>query len=313
MITFPPGEILAELVRSEVVESVHLGHMVLLDATGAIQLSLGEPSALVYPRSTIKSIQASAMVRHGLQLEPRLLALVCSSHSGSPMHQDGALQILALAGLDESALKNAKDKPLGEKDRFAWGVGEPTRLAMNCSGKHSGMLLTCVTNKWSTDDYLDPSHPLQIACREELEILSGEKVSVVSVDGCGAPLFLISIEGLAKAIHAITVSTDPIHSQVVQACRDFPEMVAGEGRLTTRLMRDIPGLFMKEGAEGVEIGSLPDGRTFVFKISDGTNRSFGPLVVAALNEFGVSCAPEIVPVLGGGEVIGSLRAKITRG
>lgn len=302
------GEILAEVTRSGLVESHHSGHLVLLAADGSVQLCRGNSSIPIFPRSTIKAIQASAMVRSGLHLEPRLLALVAASHSGSDIHQSAVREILALASLDENALQNTHDRPIGEDERRAWGSKPATSLAQNCSGKHAGMILTCVTNNWPITNYLDPTHPLQIACRKELEDLAGEEVSLVSVDGCGAPLFVITLMGLARAIHFITISDDPIHQSVIQACRDFPEMVAGEGRLTTRKMREIPGLFMKEGAEGVEVGSLPDGRTFVFKINDGSGRAFGALVDAALEKFGLPSTEEKMPIYGGKEVIGSIRA-----
>jgi L-asparaginase II len=313
MTNFSAGQTLAEITRSGVVESVHTGHLVILNSDGSVHLTKGDPTQLTYPRSTIKSIQTSAMIRSGLKLEPRLLALVSASHSGASMHQDGALEILASVGLGEKDLQNAKDKPLGETERRAWGNQEPTRLAMNCSGKHAGMLATCVAAGWPTATYLDPAHPLQTAIKKELENLAGEDVALTSADGCGAPLFLISLFGLARAMRAITISTNPIHQSVVQACRDFPEMVAGENRLTTRLMREIPGLFMKEGAEGVEVATLADGRTIVFKISDGSIRPFETLMVAALAEFGINVEDKTERIYGGSEAIGSMRACITRG
>lgn len=304
------AEVLAEVTRDDVIESQHRGHLVLFNADGTLKMSRGNPAMLIYPRSSIKSIQASAMVRAGLDLEPRLLALVAASHSGSQLHQSAVLEILALGGLNESALRNTRDRPLGNVERRDWGANAPTSLAHNCSGKHAGMLLTCVINKWPTDNYLDASHPLQIMCRQELETLANEAVSHTSVDGCGAPLFLISLFGLTEAIHEITISEDSIHREVVQACRDFPEMVAGQGRLTTRMMREIPGLFIKEGAEGVNIGSLPDGRAFAFKIEDGSSRAMGALVVAVLSEFGVSVPPENTPIYGGNKVVGTIRAHL---
>ncbi len=302
------GELLAEVVRGGVVESRHNGHLILLAADGRVRLSRGNPSLLVYPRSSIKSIQASAMVRSGMQLEPRLLALVAASHSGSEMHQSAVREILFKAKLDELSLKNAMDKPLGEEDRIKWGNKPGTSLAQNCSGKHSGMLLTCVTSGWPTESYLDPHHPLQLACRAELESLAQEEISHVSIDGCGAPLFLVSLLGLARAIQNLTISEDPIHQSVLHACRDFPEMVAGEGRLVTRKMREIPGLFLKEGAEGVLVASLPDGRTLALKIDDGSSRALGLLLVAGLQEFGVDSLSEAIPIYGGKQVVGSIRA-----
>lgn len=304
------SEVLAEVTRGDVIESQHRGHLVLLNADGTLKLSRGNPATLIFPRSSIKSIQASAMVRAGLTLEPRLLALVASSHSGSQMHLSAVLEILTLGGLNESALLNTHDRPIGDDERREWGSKAPTALAQNCSGKHAGMLLTCVINNWPTHNYLDPEHPLQVLCRQELENLANEAVSLTSIDGCGAPLFLISVLGLAEAIHQITISKDPIHHSVLQACREFPEIVAGRGRLTTRKMSEVPGLFMKEGAEGVNVGSLPDGRTFAFKIEDGSSRALGALVVAALNEFGVASPSENTPIYGGKRVVGAICAHL---
>lgn len=310
MINSVDSEVLAEVTRDEIVESQHRGHLVMFNADGTLKMSRGNPATLIYPRSSIKSIQASAMVRSGLNLEPRLLALVAASHSGTQMHQHAVLEILALGGLNESALLNTTDRPLGEDERREWGSKPPTSLAQNCSGKHAGMLLTCVLNNWPTHNYLDASHPLQMIIRQELETLASEGVSFTSVDGCGAPLFLISLLGLGEAIHEITISKDPIHRSVLQACRDFPEMVAGEDRLATRMMREVSGLFMKEGAEGVNIGSLPDGRAFAFKIEDGSSRALGTVVVAVLSEFGITVPAENTPIYGGNKVVGSIRAHL---
>ncbi len=300
--------VLAEYVRSGVVESEHRGYLVALAADGSTTLALGDIEHLFFPRSTVKSIQAAAMVRHGLQLPPHLLAFAASSHSGSAEHINLAREILALAQLDESALQCMLDRPLGERERRAWGDNPPTRIAMNCSGKHSAMLLTCVINGWPIENYLDPTHPLQIACREELENLSGEKITLTSTDGCGAPLFLISVVGLARAIRAITISQDPIHTSVLAASKAHPENVAGVGRLTTEMMQAVPGLYMKDGAEAVEVASMPDGRTLVFKISDGSLRPFKTVLHAGLQRLGVESPYEVEHVLGGGKVIGEIRA-----
>ena len=300
--------VLAEVVRSGVVESQHRGFLVALNADGSVNLELGESSHLIFPRSTVKSFQAAAMVRNGLQLEPRLLALGASSHSGSAEHIAAVREILATVNLDETALQCMLDKPLGEPERRAYGDQAPSRIAMNCSGKHAAMLVTCVNNGWSIDDYLDADHPLQVACREELEILSGEKITLTSTDGCGAPLFLISVAGLARAIRAITISTDVAHTSVLEASRAFPEMVAGVGRLTTTMIREVAGLYMKDGVEAVEVASMPDGRTLVFKVSDGSLRPFRALVHAGLKRLGVDSPYETEVVLGGGKVIGEIRA-----
>jgi L-asparaginase II len=305
--TLTVGEVLAEVTRSDIVESVHAGHMVLLNADGSILFQKGDPTLNIYSRSSLKSIQASAMVRAGLDIEPRLLALVCASHAGTPMHQQGAQAILAKAGLDEHSLQCVLDRPLDEELRR---TAEPTRLAMNCSGKHAGMLATCVINGWPIDSYLDPAHPLQRAIKAEVEEMSGENIAGISIDGCGAPLFLFSLLGLARAIRNLTISTDQVHQEVAQACRDFPEMVSGPGRLATRMMQNIDGLFMKDGAEAVNVASLADGRTLAIKISDGNARAMPAITAAALAKFGIDAREVPVNTLGAGLPVGIIRATL---
>jgi len=302
--------VLAEYIRDGVVESEHRGFLAALNADGSIFKSLGDVETKIFPRSTIKCAQASAMVRSGLDLEPRLLALAQSSHSGGQMHMDGVREILASVGLAESALQCALDRPLGDAERRAWGENPPTQIAMNCSGKHAAMLATCVKNGWPIENYLEASHPLQLAIRSELEELAGEKISLTSTDGCGAPLFLLSLIGLARAVREITISTDPVHQRVMSAARAFPEMVGGIGRHNTEMMQQVPGLFMKDGAEAVNVCSLIDGRTFVFKVSDGSLRAFRTIVHACLKDFGIDTALTPEKVMGGPRVIGTIRATI---
>jgi len=306
LISLNIGEVLAELIRNDVVESQNVGHFVALDSDGSILLSKGDPNQLIYPRSSYKSILAAAMVRNGSPLESRLLALTCASHSGLSMHQNGALEILVLAGLSEDSLQNVIGKPLDEVAALA--TSEASRLAMNCSGKHAGMLIACVVNGWPTNNYLDSEHPLQLAFKAELENLSGEKISHTAIDGCGAPLFLISLIGLARAIRSLTISTDPVHQRVVQACRDFPEMVAGPDRMSTIFMKKFPGLFMKSGAESIMVASVPDGRTFAYKVNDGGVRPRLALTVAGLKLLGIETNDESEKTYGGDQVVGSIRA-----
>ena len=199
---------LAEVIRNEMVESVHYGHLVLLNSEGEIQLAIGDINLPIFPRSCVKPLQARAMVNAGLNLEPKLLALVTASHSGSETHIEIVRQILNSVGLAESALQCALDKPLGEVERKKWGDAEPTRIAMNCSGKHAGMLATCITNNWPIENYLAMDHPLQKLILEEIESASGEKSVNKTFDGCGAPLFAISTLGLARAIQNVTVGAE---------------------------------------------------------------------------------------------------------
>ena len=237
-----------------------------------------------------------------------LLALACASHSGSKAHQDGALAILNSVGLDENALQNILDRPIGVLERKEWGDKEPTRLAMNCSGKHAAMVATCAINGWPIESYRDPSNPLQVAIRAELETLANEKVAKISVDGCGAPLFLQSLIGMARAFHNLAISKDPVHQSVIAACLANPEMVAGIGRSDTELMKSVPGLFLKIGAEGVQAGFMPDGSTVIFKVSDGSDRAHTVILQDAFTKLGFNFEVKHPEVLGGGKVIGEIRA-----
>jgi L-asparaginase II len=197
---------------------------------------------------------------------------------------------------------------LDPKERAAWGDKAPTSLAANCSGKHSAMLATCVANNWDIKSYKDPSHPLQIAIKREFEELSGETISKVAVDGCGAPLFALSLKALATAVRNLTISSDQIHQRVVNACRTNPVLVSGVGRLPTLLMEKVNGLFVKDGAEGVMIISTSKGEVIVWKMSDGSQRGAGALAVATLSHLGISVEIEREKVLGDGQVVGEIRA-----
>jgi L-asparaginase II len=290
------------------VESVHNGHLLILDASGRDLLKIGDIDQLIYPRSAVKSLQASAMLRAGLKVTGEQLALACASHAGSRAHLDVALSTLHSVGLDESALRNTPDKPLDPAERAAWGDKAPTSLAANCSGKHSAMVATCVTNGWDLENYKSPEHPLQRAIATEFEKLSGEKITKIGVDGCGAALFAISLRALAYAIRNLTLSNEAIHQEVVKACRNNPIMVSGVGRLPTLLMQKVPGLFVKDGAEGVMIMSTPKGEVIVWKMSDGSQRGNAPLSIATLSHLGISVELEREYVLGDGRVVGEIRA-----
>lgn len=315
---------LAHVVRGELVESLHRGHLVTLAPDGAPSLVLGDPGVTMWPRSTVKPLQAVAMVRHGLDLPERLLALAAASHNGEPEHLAGVREILAGVGLDEQALRNTPDLPWGTGARRDWlaaGRGEEP-LAQNCSGKHAAMIATCVAAGWDREHYLDPDHPLQVAIRETIEEFAGVPVATATVDGCGAPLFSTTVTGLARAFARVAAAPerDPEapEAKVARAMSVHPQMVAGGSRPTTTLMRAIPGLVAKDGADGVFVAAAGDGRAVAFKILDGSERPLAPVMVAALDDLGVLAGAEVDrdaveslrerPVLGAGRPIGAIRA-----
>lgn len=304
----------AQLVRGGVVEGVHYGSVVVLAADGTVELQLGDIEAAFYPRSALKPLQAVAMVRAGLPLDGELLSLAAASHSGEERHLAAARRILELAGRTEDELRNIPDLPYGPAVRDAWvrAGRPPSRLAQNCSGKHAAMLMTAGLNGWSLDDYLDPAHPLQQAVAETVEDLTGQPVAQVTVDGCGAPLFSVSLHGLARAAARLTTApAGTPEARVADAMRAHAEMASGSDRDVAALMRAVPGLLTKDGFEGVQTAALPDGRAVAVKISDGADRARGPVAAAALARAGVDPALltdfTSAPLLGGGAVVGGLR------
>jgi L-asparaginase II len=256
------------------------------------------------------------MVAAGLKLPPNLLALVCASHDGRLEHLQAAREILASAGLDESALRNTKDLPLDDDAArdVVRGGGVATSLLMNCSGKHSGMLATCITCGWATDEsYLNRDHELQKLITAMMPEMIGEEVANIVVDGCGAPAHAMTLAGLARGFRAVAMAKAGSPARVVSdAMRQYPQMVGGPTRDVSLLMAGISGLVAKDGAEGVYAAALPDGRAIALKIADGANRARPPLMRAALVALGVDISGVderafSSPIFGHGKVVGEVR------
>lgn len=308
------AEVLAQVRRGDLVESAHRGHLVALDAGGAPVRRGGEPATIVYPRSSLKPVQAVAMLRAGLDLDAELLALACASHSGEPGHLDGVRRILAGVGLAEADLRNTPAPPTDYEAAYAWRAAghEPaSSLTQNCSGKHAAMLATCRAAGWDTAGYLDPAHPLQRAVKDTLEELSGERVGAEGVDGCGAPLLGITLTGLARAFGRLAAAPEGTDEHLVaRAMSRYPEWVGGTDRDVTTLMRGVPGSVAKDGAEGVYAIGLADGSAVACKIADGASRARAVVLVAGLAALGVGAPAELAeyPVLGHGRQVGAIRA-----
>jgi len=310
---------LAVTTRNGHDESVHYGAVVALESDGSVAFALGDAGAVVFPRSSTKPIQATAMVTSGLSLPPRLLALVCASHDGRAEHLSTAKEILATAGLTEDALGNTADYPLDPdaQDAAIRAGGVKTALQMNCSGKHSGMLATCVHNGWDLESYLHVDHPLQQRITEMVPQLAGEEASFIGVDGCGAPAHALSLTGLARAFRSVALApSSSAAGQVATAIRQHPEMLGGPTRDITLLIQGVPGLMGKDGAEGVFAIALPDGRSIALKISDGANRARPPVMKFALQALGVDVSavdPRAFDsvIFGHGKPVGSVRVTAT--
>ena len=307
--------VVAHVVRSGFVESVHHGSVVALGANGSTLLSIGDVTGPMFPRSSSKPIQALAMLRGGLDLDGELLALAAASHSGEVFHLEGVQRILVGAGLSEQDLQNTPDLPYDESERKAWiaaGRG-PTSLAQNCSGKHAAMLATCVAAGWDTATYREPQHPLQQLIAQTLADLSGESVAATGTDGCGAPVMAVSLTGLARAFSRLAAAPERTdEAKVAAAIRAYPQWVGGTRRDLTALIRGVPGLIAKDGAESVYAVGLADGRCVALKIADGGQRARPVVMAAALRRLGIDAEvlDELAnaPVLGHGQVVGSIVA-----
>ncbi|MET8854846.1 asparaginase [Streptomyces sp. NPDC004579] len=315
--TGAPGTVpvLAEVVRSGFVEGHHRGSLVVLAADGTVELALGEVTAPVFPRSSNKPMQAAGILRAGLDLAGERLALAAASHSGEIFHRDLVQKMLVEHGLDAGQLQCPPDLPLDpvEAETYLASGAVRDRVTMNCSGKHTAMLAVCAQRGWSTESYLDPGHPLQQLIHSVVEEAAGEPVAAVGTDGCGAPLMAITLTGLARAFRSFVLAAPgSAERRVADAMRAHPEYVAGTRRPDTWLMREVPGVLSKMGAEAVQAVALPDGRALAFKIDDGGTRALGPVLARGLDLLGVT-GPVVTrigaaPLLGGGREVGEIRA-----
>jgi L-asparaginase II len=312
-----PGSsvVLAEVVRSGFVEGVHRGSLVVLDADGSVLAARGDVASPVFPRSCNKLMQATGLVELGYAGREEQLAIAAASHWGEPSHLDLVRGILASAGLDESALRTPPDWPYGPpvRDDLLRAGGGPEPIIMNCSGKHAAMLAVCVERSWPLDDYRAPGHPLQQHLVATIARMAGEKPVATGTDGCGAPVSALSLTALARAFSG-AVQADPSSPEriVADAMRAHPEYVGGFASDVTLFMQGVPGLLVKDGAEGVYAAALDDGRAVAFKVDDGAARPRPPVLAAVLRSLGVEAAAldelaEVV-LLGGGQPVGSVRA-----
>jgi L-asparaginase II len=297
----------AVLERGGIVESRHRGIAALVDPDGKVIEHLGSAKRLIYPRSAVKPLQVIAMRRAGLMLDDAQLAVSSASHQGTPAHIALVEAILRDAGLSEADLQCPLAWPGNPTARAK--ASEETRLAFNCSGKHAAFLASCVVAGFDTKTYLSADHPLQQLVEQVLEEYSGEKILHSSVDGCGAPLHAMTVEGLARAIGKFT-ATD---SDVVDAMLANPWAVGDTASMDALVMQH--GMVAKIGAEGVFVIGLRSGHGVAVKIADGALRA-APLVALALlhrhqlitdaayAELKTALA---VKSLGGAEVLGELK------
>ena len=214
--------------------------------------------------------------------------------------------------LEEYALQTPPALPTDPEEHLAAlrAGHEPTAVAMECSGKHAAMLLATVVNDWPTATYLEPDHPLQRTITETFASFTGAPPDAVGVDGCGAPVLATTLRRLATATARLMNAPDGSDGRLlVDAMLAHPEFVSGTRREELRLMRAVPGLLAKTGAESVLVVGLPDGTACALKIEDGGKRGrfvamHRMLEIAGLEAEILDVRP---PVLGGGKQVGEVR------
>nr|WP_207944775.1 asparaginase [Actinomadura rubrisoli] len=306
-------EVLAEVVRNGFVESRHYGSVAGLAPGGTLSYARGHVGETVLPRSTTKPFQAAACLAAGAPLAGERLAIAAGSHTGEDFHVKTVEAILADAGLRGGALQCPPSWPEDEPTKAAMirAGQDESRERMNCSGKHAAMLAACAANGWPLETYLDPGHPLQQGVRTTMGDAAGENPSPVAVDGCGAPLFGLTLAGLARAARSLVLAEDGPLRAVADAMRAHPEYVGGTGHANTEFMRALPGSVAKGGAEGVLIAATREGHAVAVKVIDGSPRATTAIALRALAALGADTVPAAalgtVPVLGGGRPVGEIR------
>lgn len=292
---------LATVTRDGFVESRHVGSAVVLDPEGEIVGSYGAPEALVYPRSALKPFISVAVMTSGITLRGEDAAIATASHTGTMMHVAKVKTLLSRVGLDERALQcppmypeNADARELVIRDKLR---AQP--IFHGCSGKHAGLLAACVTNDWSIDTYLDTDHPIQVKIREVIERLSGERPTAPTIDGCGTPLYAMSLVALARGMQRIAMSNSSspfaLHREagaLGQAIRENPVIIRGPGEPESIAIERL-GVVSKLGFEGVQLTVAPNGTAVALKTLDGSLRPGIPVALALLARHG-GLSPEAV-------------------
>jgi L-asparaginase II len=308
------GEVeLVEVWRGGRLECLHRGHAVIVGGNGQIEAAWGDPAALIYPRSSCKMIQALPLVESGAAdaagLRADHLALACASHSGAAIHTDRVEAWLAALGLSESDLRCGSHEPadIAARDALIRAGQRPCQIHNNCSGKHAGFL-TLNRHLGGGPEYVDPDHPVQRAVRAAFEEVTAEASPGYGIDGCSAPNFATTLLGLGRAMAAFATAQDrggaraAAQQRLVAAMVAHPDLVAGEKRACTELMRACGGrVAIKAGAEGVHVAIVPDRRLGIaLKIVDGAARAAEAAVAGLLIRLGLLDAghPAAVRLIG---------------
>lgn len=294
--------LLAEVCRDDTVESIHRGAIAIVDADGHLHGHVGDPNTIIFSRSTLKPFQALPLIAHPrfdtLGFEQADVAITCASHSGEAFHVSRVRALLKRIGCRETDLACGTHIPLYHEvlGTYPTAGARFSPLEHGCSGKHAGMLALARLLDAPFKDYLDPDHPVQVAIRSAvarcMRVEAGDLIR--ATDGCSAPNYAMQLDKLARAYGwlAMPSADDPFAAaagRIRDAMLAHPELVAGSGRLDTRLMQAYPNVCLsKSGAEAVHCLAIPEtGLGVAIKVADGSARALGCIVIAVLQQLGV--------------------------
>lgn len=333
-----PPKVLAKVIRGDIVESVHRGHLIVLDGDGNAVVSIGDPKAVTFFRSAAKPFQAIPCITSGaadeFHFSEEEIALACASHSGESRHVRIAGLMLERIGLTEAHLHCGSHMPFYEKEteRMLRAGEHATPLHNNCSGKHAAMLALAKHIEADLNTYELLDNPVQQRILETISQFSEVPVAKIgiAIDGCVAPNFALPLHSMATAFinlmrpEKFDQKTQAAAERIVSAFVKFPELIGGSERLDTMLMQASEGkIISKVGADGVWLCGVlpsdkyPSGLAIALKIEDGDDRRARPVVaVEVLRQLGILSADELPDVSPmsiknrRGDVVGTVEATI---
>ncbi len=298
------SEILAKVIRNERVESIHRGHIAVVDADGKLVASVGDPNHPTYMRSAAKPVQIMPLLEDCVDkhfgFTDSELGVIIASHNGEEIHVRAVESILKKIGLTADYLKCGFHLPMSGP-----AAAEHTKKNLpkspiynNCSGKHSGMLAVAKFHNWPLDNYLDPNNPLQKRIKQRMAFFSGltEDEIGVGVDGCSAPVFFLPLKNMALIYAKLAAGEIAVSQRVFDIMIAHPEMIAGTDRFDTELMRVMSGrMISKVGAEGIRCvgvrGERPLG--IALKIEDGSKRASEAVMLEVLRQLDLISKTEL--------------------
>ncbi len=297
---------LVKAIRGGFVESIHRGHLVVCAPDGIILAAMGDKDFPTFMRSAAKPFQAIPVISEGIadkyDFSDSELALMCGSVSGQDFHVAGVRSILEKLNMDEAVLECGVHRPSHRPTAIAMAKrGEkPLAVHNNCAGKHAAMLALCTHHGWEVTGYSQPGHPVQEHIRTAVAYCCGLNAGQmdVGIDGCGVPVFRAPLRAIARGYARLA---DPdgdatlfpgiaeAMKRLVQAVVQYPEMIAGDGRICTEVMRKAPGrVLAKTGAEGsYGLSLLEKSQGIAFKVEDGSMRALPPAVIQILCDTGI--------------------------